>query len=257
MSEEPQFDRNMPLRADYGSGRYRRRIRLEGSPGQVRAAIEDSYHGMRCTVYHDGRIITNIEADLPRIPLSTCGGAAEPIKTLIGLPLDMPLRDISRHGNPRRNCTHLFDLTLLAIAHARRGECVRQYDVIIEDETEQPAVATVWLNDQLLHQWQISRSVFVGPEPLAGRRVLKGFMAWAETYYSGDQLEAARVLQKGYFVARVRRYDIKSLAGLPGLHETDMLGSCYSYSPGVVENAVRTGSERDFSETPELLLHFV
>lgn len=113
-----------PVRDSYGSGLYRRRVQLIGTlnqgvtgnqriaGGQVFAQMGDPYHGMRCTLTHDGHVVTDIRADLPRTPLSTCPGAAEPIKKLIGIALDLPLRDISRHGNPRGNCTHLFDLTL-------------------------------------------------------------------------------------------------------------------------------------------------
>jgi hypothetical protein len=253
--DNPLF--KVPLRADYGSGAFRRRIRLCATPGAVRAEMEDMYHGICCTLRHDGEVITDISADFPRIQLSTCGGAGAPIKALIGQALDTPADALGRHAKPRRNCTHLLDIALLAVAHARRGG-TRQYDIVITDETAQPASARIWRNDQLVLEWQLRGGVFVAPQPLRDQAVLQGFFNWAPRLYRGDDLEAARVLQKGCFVGGMRRYDIAALGDRPAALDTGMLGSCYSYSPGAVEHAVRVhGSERDFSDNPEALLRFV
>jgi hypothetical protein len=86
--------------------------------------------------------------------------------------------------------------------------------------------------------------------------LMSGFYRWASPHYSGEQLEAAQVLQRGYCVSQARRYDFKNAAGEPASDDRMPQGSCYTYHHGVVENAVRTGAVRDLSNSPELLLKF-
>ena len=68
---------------DYGSGVYRRRIRLTGGEGHVLAEMEDDPHAMVCRVSHDGARVTAIEVDFRHYPLTTCPGAATPLRELI------------------------------------------------------------------------------------------------------------------------------------------------------------------------------
>ncbi len=248
----------LPINSDYGTGLFRRGVRLTGRPGEVFAEVEDPYHGMRCTLRHDGERITDIVGEVVRAPFTTCPEASAPIKKLIGLELALSARDSPRRGDPRGNCTHLFDLALLAIAHASRRSEVREYAIEISDENTEPACAKVWLNGQLQHEWRIRSGQLVDPPEIAGRPVLEGFLVFATTLFEGDKLEAARVLQKGYFVAQVRRYDVFSLKGQGAESETAMLGSCWSFSDAVVPRAIRVGdNERDFNSNPEAVLRFI
>ena len=50
---------NYPRNPDYGTGTYRRRIRLEQGDGCVYGALEDTNHGFTVTVYHDGEATPN------------------------------------------------------------------------------------------------------------------------------------------------------------------------------------------------------
>jgi hypothetical protein len=252
---------NLPLyrpNPHYGKGVFRRRIRLDGQPGVVVAELEDDYHGFRSRVYHDGSRVIDIQAQAIRIPMTTCDGATRPIRALIDMPLATAAVDISHQVNPRANCTHLYDLTLLAIAHARRGITVWQYDVSVGDELDQPVHAIVQRNGKIVLDWLTQQRRIQQPLQFAGNSLHKGFTAWATQAFSGDEREAAFVLQKGYFVAQARAYDIDRLAGTPVNPESPMIGVCYTYSADVVVNARRTGNKaRDFSDCPEQLLKFV
>jgi chromosomal replication initiation ATPase DnaA len=75
---------NYPRNPDYGTGTYRRRIRLEQGDGCVYGALEDTNHGFTVTVYHDGEHVTAIEGDAKRVPYTSCPGALNPIKGYIG-----------------------------------------------------------------------------------------------------------------------------------------------------------------------------
>lgn len=247
---------NRPRNPDFGSGVYRRRVRLLGQPGLVLAEMEDCNHGFRCRLYHDGSRITAIEPEALRTPLTTCVGALQPIQAMVGTPLDIDSRQLARAMNPRSQCTHLYDLAALAIHHGLRGCPERIFDVAIPDEDGIPTLATVTLNGTLLLSWTISEWVIKNEGPLHGRSLGKGFSKWASEFYQGDERDGAFILQKGYFVSNARRYDINQLEGEA---VTEVSGiACYSYSPGIIETAVRTAdSTRDFTDTPEQLLQFL
>lgn len=243
----------------YGAGLYRRRIRLARTGRHVDAALEDDCHGFRLHLEHDGVRVTAVAGEALRVPLNTCAGALQPLQSLVGVALDAPVSSIVASVPPRGNCTHLFDLSLLALAHVSQPEPVRIYDVEVVDQAQEgaPARAEVFLNGESIHCWQLARMAIVEPQKFAGRPVLRGFSAWANEAFAGRELEAAMVLSRGVFVACSRMFDMSEIGGQPALNHTNMLGACYSYSAGVVEHAIRNhDTVRDFSETPEALLTF-
>lgn len=250
------------INPNYGKSIYRRRIRLIAEGNSVIGELEDTMHGFRSCVEHDGECVTTVTGDAIRYPLSSCPGALEPLQELVGVSIQSTAEEINRQGNPFGNCTHLYDLSILAVAQARRltlntdlGDY--QYDVEVHDETEAGSRATVSLNGERIHDWLTQRFQIVEPGPLAGNTLFQGFSAWAKQHFQGIELEAAHVLQKGYFVAQANRFDTNKLAGKPALIEESRRNVCYSFSDGTVENAIRLGTNaRDFTDTPEQLLKF-
>ncbi len=245
-----------PLNPEFGKGIFRRRIRLQNLPGKVIAELEDCNHGFRSVVHHDGERVTAIEPESIRTPLVTCFGATALIKALESVLLATDIRALSKTVNPKSNCTHLYDLTVLAMHHALRADPVRQYDVVIPDEVNDHAVAVVALNGVPILRWQVGAWVLRNPE-FYGVSLAKGFGEWASKYYNGDQREAAFVLQKGYLVSNARRFDMSQLQGLPVTAVDAMTGACYSYAPEMIEHAVRAMNvTRDFTDCEEKLLTF-
>lgn len=248
-----------PLNPGYGSGLYRRRIRLVSREREVCGELEDDCHGFRVVLRHDGRVVTAVTGDALRVPLSSCPGALAPLQALVGVALDASPQAILAQARPRNNCTHWYDLSLLALAHATRSERVRVYDVEVVDQAADgsAARAEVFLNGRSVHRWLLDRTTLVEPPEYAGRPALSGFSAWAYAAFDGEAREAAFVLSKGVFVACSRLFDMSDIGGQPALQHTNMLGACYSYSPGVVETSFRNhDTVRDFSAVPEDLLTF-
>lgn len=246
-----------PLNPRYGRGLYRRRIRLTQYQHEVHGELEDDCHHFRVTLQHDGRVVTAVLGEALRVPLTSCPGALTPLQGLVGIALDEPSASIAAQVKPRNNCTHWYDLSLLALAHAAAREAVRVYDVEVVDQPADGAAARaeVFLNGESVHHWQLDRTTIVEPQAFAGNPMLRGFSAWATEAFDGAKREAAFVLSKGVFVAFSRIFDMRDTGGRPALEHTNMLGACYSYSPGVVETAVRQhDSVRDFSAVPEQLL---
>lgn len=256
MSSVPDYPKN----PNFGQGCYRRRIRLINQENTVSGELEDTNHAFRCIISHDGQHVTDIQSEILRIPFDTCPGASEPIKKLIGLALCDDVQELIPHTDASGNCTHLLDLALMAIRHARRSQVEWLYDIRIDDQLdEQPTSAEIYANGELIHAWQTLNWQIMAPESLKDKVLYKGFSKWANIEFSGDTKEAAFALQKGYFVSSARRYNINAQAGQAAIEHLDvMLGACFSYSRPQIELAKRTAnSARDFSDTPELLLTFL
>lgn len=247
-----------PSNPDYGHGAFRRRIRLYNEPGQVGAELEDCNHGFRLIIKHQHQYINAIEVEALRYPLSSCPGAIKPLQALVGCRLDSSLNTFKQASQPRNNCTHLYDLALLAINHAQRNELERIYDVEVPDSMDTKQSMSVLRNGQQIHHWEIDRQLIVKPNGLVDKPVMQGFSKWSQQHFNdADNLEAALVLQRGYFVARARRVELNNRGGEPAVNDTMMTGACYSYSPNVVERSWRLpGTVRDFSDCPEQLLTF-
>src|SRR5262245_1877469 len=113
-------------------GLYRRRIILHAEGQRVFGALEDDYHHLYSQISHDRRDTARASRRSLRIPYTTCGGAGARVEHLAGL----PLAEAGRGLDPGQQCTHLYDLTRLAMAHALRASANgdfktlrRQYDI--------------------------------------------------------------------------------------------------------------------------------
>ena len=247
---------NHPMNPDYGQGIFRRRIRLQQQPGKVIAELEDCNHGFRSVVHHDGHKVTNIEPESLRVPLTSCSQATKLVVDLIGAQLSANNGELAQIANPKSNCTHLYDLTVLAIHHATRAEAERLYDIVIPDENNGQTCAQLFCNGELLLSWSVANWQLQNPE-LHGLSLAMGFGKWASNKYQGEQREAAFMLQKGYMVSNARRYDMSKIQGTPATVVEGMSGACYSYMPEIVITAHRTyNSTRDFTDCEEKLLRF-
>ncbi|QCP50350.1 DUF2889 domain-containing protein [Trinickia violacea] len=243
--------------ADYGHQTAWRRIRMIGRKNQVVVEMEDLAHGMRCVVEHDGQRVTALRPEFRRIPMNTCTGAGEPLQAVVGTPIGSPFANFYAGGRARQNCTHMFDLARLGVAHATRGETVRDYLMEMPDDNAECRPSTLHRDGDVVLQWRLENSTVLDPEPFAGRHLFRGFTSWAAENFEGDDLEAILVLQKGCFVAQSRRYVLESgpLSAAEQQHNT---GLCFGYGHERIAIAVRLeGTRRDFTDHPERLLKFL
>lgn len=232
---------------DYGTGAYRRRIRLAAGPGRVEAQLDDNYHALWCRVDHRDGVIRHIDGDFSRSPTTGCGSAGAELQAFIGRSIDLTLPALYRAVDPRCHCTHMLDLAVLAIRQAARGEGRRRYDVVVPDAVDDRITVELLVDDQMIARWQIDEGVVVAPANAAGRRLLRGFLTWAFAELDGEALEAAVVIQKGYFVSRARRSIVddrpRALAEFP-----EREGICHAYSqPRFGRSIQKAGYARDFS----------
>jgi hypothetical protein len=252
----------MPYDANpsYGSGVFRRRIRLWKEGRLLRGALEDCNHGFTVAITHDGKKVTAVAGEPKRIPFNTCSGALEPLQRLIGCDLGSNALALLKHAGPRANCTHWLDIAVLAIVHGSRAEPVREYDVEVMDENPDgdPQRVRVLRNGVLIHEWLSKDGVIVNAGPMQGVTLFQGFSSRAAAVFTdADELEAALVLQKGNFVGQARRFDLMKRVGQSANDEGAMQGVCFTYSAERSQGAFRLPDTlRDFTSTPEQLLQF-
>lgn len=244
-----------PLNPDFGTGAYRRAIRVTNRPNEIYGELEDIVHAIRCTITHDGEVVTDISAEFVRWPMTTCPGAVLPIKELIGLRLDTAISWFFIGPRSRQNCTHIYDLVVAMFLHARRDEDTRRYDVIIPDNlTDDPTQALLLLDGEPRLEWSVSQDgEILSPEPFAGRPVVRGFSRWATETLGDEQLDAALILHKGYWQSAGRRVLLGSVGGPIAGREAFLQGVCFSFNSPQFEQAERVSSWRDLSDGERLL----
>ncbi|MDH3686686.1 MAG: DUF2889 domain-containing protein [Myxococcales bacterium] len=245
----------VPLRADYGAGAYRRRIRVRAREGAIDADLEDDFHRFALRVEHDGALVTAVPAAARRYPWTTCPGAVGVLERLVGLPLTESHAAVRAYSNPRMHCTHLFDLATVAIACARRGDAGADYAVEVPDAGDGERVVRLARNGEPRLAWHLDemRIVPPTPAPFAGVALLGGFGDWAEAELEPSDAEAALVLRRAVFIAVGRRFEFERIASASAFEETP--AACHSFNPGVREQALRAhGMIRNFSDRPDDLL---
>ncbi len=237
----------------YGTGVFRRRVRLRKQESKGRsteqlviADLEDDNHRFRIMLYHDGQVVTRIEGEALRYPLTTCPGSLDLLKELVGTPLSDDPRSLGVRLDPRRFCTHQFDLAGLAITHALRDGIEQQYDIIVHDQTVGEDMCG-WhkveaaINGQTVFKWDLKDFVIQSEGLWNNVSIMHGFSKWAVGHLSGSELEAALILTRAVFVSNSRRFDISSMAGKPALVAFMQKDVCYSYRSPIVEQATYVG----------------
>jgi Protein of unknown function (DUF2889) len=220
---------------------FRRRFRVTPAGGWVRSEVEDDFHHMHVTVHHDGTLATSLQPVMVRAPWTTCpGAAAELERTFTGVALEA----FSSRGEKQANCTHLYDLALLAAAHAADSEPTI-YDILVSDPIAGAAGtkdrrAEVRRDGITLLAWVESGFLLSQPAELAGLRLDK-MRAWIDTL-DPELRQAARLLRWGNMIANGRI--------IPMEKQSDarrMPANCYTFQPLQAMQARRVGAIRDFS----------
>ena len=232
---------------------YRRFIRLWAEPGRVFAEVQDNPHHFQVTVHHDGERVEALETSSPRHPWTSCPGASEPLQRLGGMALAPRATAVGAVTDARAQCTHMFDLAGLAVAHAHahvtQGRERRAYACSVgADRSSGHTVAELSRDGEPMLRWQIDGEVILEPPRYAGVHLHARFMAWAEANLDVEEAEAALVLRRACFVAPSRFFDLDTVERATELQ--NMLGRCHTFSDGVVETALRVRGSH-LQELPE------
>jgi Protein of unknown function (DUF2889) len=216
---------------------YRRRIVVEPQQGRCTAALEDDYHAMAVTLWHDGTTITGLTSDMARVPWSSCPGAADVIaRTFVGVELEA----VIARGEKRLNCTHLYDLTLLAAAHALDPQATT-YDIAASDPVEGEVRAEIRRNGKSVLAFVHRADVLTEPATAAGR-TLFDLRDWISALPDTADRQAARLLQWATIIAHGRLMTLEQHADI-----SRTPASCYTFQEERRHDAVRLETIKEFS----------
>jgi hypothetical protein len=240
-------------------GIYRRRILLRRSPGVMRADFEDDPHQHSVEIHHDGRRVTAVSGEALRIPWSACADAPSIIDRLVGMPLSADPLAVFEYTASREQCTHLFDIAGLAVAHAARGTTERLYDVEIpiwnSDSTQHATLrrdGTIALEWDL--QFDVRGSTVIGPDRYAGQTIRR-LLDWAREHCADpDEFEAVTILRRAVHIAGSRFADLDRHES-PAAFAANLPGACYVFRrQGPLPATRMKRSTRDFTYTPDEML---
>ncbi|MDR2857283.1 MAG: hypothetical protein LBV50_05485 [Novosphingobium sp.] len=206
--------------------------------GWIGAALEDDMHRFHIRIDHvEGRIAA-VAARAMRHPWSACPGAAGFIAGDLTGEL---LADVARR-DPSQHCTHLYDLAILAAAHAGDTAPTR-YDMKVADRVEDRTTATLAENEVEKLRWQLVGTAIAGTD-----RNLRQLSGWKQEL-PPREAEWTTLLRRAVFVSGARQYRAPSLAETATMNRGRM-GVCYNYQMPQAETSTRTPDwHRDFSET--------
>jgi hypothetical protein len=239
----------------FTEGPFRRRIRMVTTePGAVEAALEDDFHHFVVTLRHDDERVLEVAGRAVRWPWSSCADAVVPLRQLEGMTLSAHCTAVGGSADPRANCTHLFDLAGLAVAHAARGTTRRQYDAEIPRPVEGRSRVRLWRDGMPVLEWHLVNGAVVDAPPYSEVPWNGGFMRWADSTLEPDAAEAAIVLRRACTIGSGRGMDL-DVYDQAGDLAPIMSGVCFTMQPERIHVALRIkGSVRDFADEPQALL---
>ena len=216
---------------------FRRRFRITPEAASVCAEVEDDFHHMSVTLRHDGKTATALDPVMQRVPWTICPGALTTIRdTFTGI----ALADFAARGEKRENCTHLYDLALLAAAHAEDRE-ILVMDILVSDPIDSLRRAEIRRNGEFMVGWVDSKYKIVEPPEIAGISLDK-LRPWIDSL-TPPQREAARLLQWGAILAHGRSRPVAKQSDASSIG----VDRCYTFQSRRVASAVRIDAIRDFS----------
>lgn len=214
---------------------YRRRFRITPETRRICCEVEDDFHCMAVVLNHDGERAVRLEADMHRAPWTPCPGAIAELGDVFD---DVLLADFPMQGAKRRNCTHLYDLALLAASHASDAQ-ETVFDILVSDPEQGRRRAEIRRNNALVLYWVESGFDVLEPQELAGVNLVN-MRDWIETQTTELQ-ESARLLRWANMVANGRTIPLadQSVA-------SDIPPNCYTFQPERAKTAHRIGDIKNF-----------
>lgn len=237
-------------------GRLRRLIDLQRwDESSVVGWVEDDFHHFGVTIEHAEGRVRAVRVVTERYPWATCTEVGAPLQALVGCAVPRRASDIGALVDMRAQCTHVFDLSGLVLAHISRADVHRRYEVLVSDpdvirwEGEYrpvfgPLRAELIQDGAQVMHWEVSDNLIKTPAQFAGQSLGVGFRAWSEILDEASA-EYATILRRAVLVAGGRAIDHDRIATAADMHQPAL---CYSFQPERRELAVRVvGQKRDYA----------
>ena len=231
---------------------FRRRVGIASTGdrerGEVRASLEDDFHHFRVRLVHAARRIQAIEGVAIRHPYTTCPLAAGQLSRLHNAELTGLAHSVMRMTDASQQCTHLMELSGLAIAAAARSIAQRWFDIEVPRRIEGRTVATLDRDGRRFLSWELRDTTIIGPGLYNGVSLREGMAAWALSNLDPDEAEAALILRRCALISlgRAKNLDVQ-------LH-AEPTGRCFVQQPERATQGRRiVGSIVDFTAAADEL----
>ncbi len=218
--------------------------------------IEDDFHHFRVEVIHDASTILEANGTGLRGPWVTCMESDRPLRAIEGHPLTASSTGIGAYTPPTKNCTHLFDLTGLTVAHSQRDEVERVYDFAVTDtrDDEGTRELAAWRNGEEILRWTATFAEVLDPPEWRDAPLATKFIPWAAEHLDPETAEVAIALRRVIAISHGRVVDLDATPTAADLGDGPN-GRCHSFQPEVAVNAIRVKkSAYDFAEHSKHLL---
>ena len=256
---------SLPKRADYGSGSYWRSIQLFADEARAWGELEDDFHHFSICLHHDGRQILSVEGDGIRVPWTACPSAKAPLDDLVGATLGLSLRETWSRSDPRRQCTHWFDLACLAWMQASRffakGHGQRTYRLQLPDLQGRSSRPALWRDGERVMEWSIVGMKIAHSSPNQFSELSLRGPAWTSVLEGSrgpiddDLAEAAWVLRRGVFIGMGRQYDFDKIQ-VASEFAPVVGGACHTFNQTNLDSIQKLPKTvRDFSGRTDQLLN--
>lgn len=215
---------------------FHRHVLITPGEREVRAWVEDDYHHMGVTLHHDGATIARVESEMVRAPWSTCPGAVAQLSaTFAGASIEAA----AARGEKTLNCTHLYDMAVIAAAHAHDA-LETLYAMTVSDAVDGVRVAEIIRDGVSVLRFVERGGVLAEPNAAAGRTLFQ-LGEWIASLDNAGR-EAARLLRWGAIIAHGRAIPLERQSDA-----TRMPANCFTFQEGRKEWALRVGRIIDFS----------
>jgi hypothetical protein len=227
---------------------YHRRIELTPRPGGIVGEMEDHHHHFRVELGVEDDVVVSAEASSPRSPWSTCLTGAQGVSMLIGRHLTEAADRGWWYDNKANTCTHVSDLSQLAVQHAFDGEPCR-YDIWMFPVDQPDRRICLLRNGVEVFDWELHGDSITSGDltgtSLEGRELA---VRVAELY--GDStVEPAMVLRRAASIGLATAMNLDAYVVAGDIRTPD--SACYTYRPEVAFTARRrVGASRPWAGGP-------
>lgn len=208
---------------------FRRAIAIRNrSPGLTVGWLEDEFHHFGVSIEHDGREVLAARAATVRYPWTTCAESGAPLQRVVGLPLITRASDLGRMLPMAMQCTHIFELAALTIAHTTRRVDERRYEGRVTASADDILQAWLTTDGVDVLSWDVrgDGAILVPQAELAGVTLTTGFRQWCEAM-DEQEAEHAWVLRRVAWLALGDR----SFRQVRIAAETGLGPVCHTYQP--------------------------
>jgi hypothetical protein len=207
----------------------RRAVSLANSNASTCAGwLEDNFHHFGVTIRHENGRVVDVEVSTVRYPWTSCADAGHPMEVLVGSSLIERPEVLDSRFPMQMQCTHIFELAALTMAHALHSHEDRRFDMVVRRAPSGPDSYDCALScngeEQLI--LFIDGSQIVSPTQYEGRDLYSGFREWIAALPAEEAMRLWLMRRAAWLASGASRF-----TPTPVAHGTGLGPVCHTYQP--------------------------